>query len=36
MFDDAIRSRGLGEKVNVMDIAEVLNQQLDAAPAHTH
>ncbi len=28
MFDDAIRSKGIGEKVQVMDIAEVLDRQL--------
>jgi len=28
MFDDAIRSRGIGEQVKVMDIAEVLVQQM--------
>ncbi|MCI0521266.1 MAG: respiratory nitrate reductase subunit gamma [Chloroflexi bacterium] len=36
MFDDAIRSRGKGEQINVMDIAEVLNQQLEAAQVHSH
>ncbi len=29
MFDDAIRSKGLGEKVKVLDIAEVLAAQMD-------
>jgi Fe-S oxidoreductase len=29
MFDDAIRSKGLGEKIQVMDIAEVLDRQLN-------
>jgi Fe-S oxidoreductase len=29
MFDDAIRSKGLGEQVKVMDIAEVLAAQLE-------
>lgn len=29
MFDDAIRSKGIGEQVRVMDIAEVLDQQLN-------
>ncbi len=28
MFDDAIRSKGLGEQVQVMDIAELLERQL--------
>ena len=28
MFDDAIRSKGLGEQVQVMDIAELLDKQL--------
>ena len=28
MFDDAIRSKGLGEQVQVMDIAEILEKQL--------
>ena len=28
MFDDAIRSKGLSEQVQVMDIAEVLERQL--------
>lgn len=30
MFDDAIRSKGLGEQVQVMDIAEVLEKQLSS------
>jgi len=29
MFDDAIRSKGIGEQVQVMDIAEILVKQLD-------
>ena len=28
MFDDAIRSKGIGDKVQVMDIAELLEKQL--------
>jgi Fe-S oxidoreductase len=28
MFDDAIRSKGVGEQIKVMDIAEVLETQL--------
>jgi Fe-S oxidoreductase len=28
MFDDAIRSKGLGEQIQVMDVAEVLVSQL--------
>lgn len=28
MFDDAIRSKGLGEKIQVMDIAEILDKSL--------
>ena len=28
MFDDAIRSKGLGEQMQVMDIAEVLIRQI--------
>ena len=28
MFDDAIRSKGLGEQVQVMDLAEILEKQL--------
>jgi hypothetical protein len=28
MFDDAIRSKGLGEQVQVMDIVEVMEKQL--------
>jgi Fe-S oxidoreductase/nitrate reductase gamma subunit len=28
MFDDAIRSKGMGEQIQVMDIAEVLDKQL--------
>ena len=28
MFDDAIRSKGLGEQIQVMDIAELLDRQL--------
>ena len=31
MFDDAIRSKGIGEQVQVMDIAEVIDYQLSAA-----
>jgi len=27
MFDDAIRSKGLGEELKVMDIAEVMEKQ---------
>ena len=30
MFDDAIRSKGLGEQVRVLDVAEVLAAQLKA------
>jgi Fe-S oxidoreductase/nitrate reductase gamma subunit len=30
MFDDAIRSKGIGEKIQVMDIAEVLIRQVDS------
>jgi Fe-S oxidoreductase len=30
MFDDAIRSKGIGEEIQVMDIAEVLDRQLNA------
>jgi Fe-S oxidoreductase/nitrate reductase gamma subunit len=30
MFDDAIRSKGIGEQVQVMDIAEILERQLSA------
>jgi Fe-S oxidoreductase/nitrate reductase gamma subunit len=30
MFDDAIRSKGLGEKIQVLDIAEVLEHQLSS------
>ncbi len=29
MFDDAIRSKGLGEQVQVLDIAEILDHQLE-------
>jgi Fe-S oxidoreductase len=28
MFDDAIRSKGVGEQIEVMDIAEVLERQI--------
>jgi Fe-S oxidoreductase len=28
MFDDAIRSKGLGDQIQVMDVAEVLVNQL--------
>ena len=28
MFDDAIRSKGLGDQVQVLDIAEALERQL--------
>jgi Fe-S oxidoreductase len=28
MFDDAIRSKGMGEQIKVMDIAEVLEMQI--------
>jgi Fe-S oxidoreductase len=27
MFDDAIRSKGIGEKIQVLDIAEVLERR---------
>ena len=30
MFDDAIRSKGVGEQVHVMDISEILEKQLSA------
>jgi Fe-S oxidoreductase len=30
MFDDAIRSKGIGEQVQVMDIAEVLDRQMNS------
>jgi Fe-S oxidoreductase len=30
MFDDAIRSKGVGDQVQVMDIAEILEKQLSA------
>ena len=29
MFDDAIRSKGIGEDIQVMDIAEVLEGQMN-------
>ncbi|MGD8856070.1 MAG: heterodisulfide reductase-related iron-sulfur binding cluster [Chloroflexota bacterium] len=35
MFDDAIRSRGVGESIQVMDIAEMMVQRLEGAPAQT-
>ena len=28
MFDDAIRSKDMGEQVRVMDIAEILDEQI--------
>ena len=28
MFDDAVRSKGLGEQIQIMDIAEVLERQV--------
>jgi Fe-S oxidoreductase len=28
MFDDAIRSKGVGEQIQVMDVAEVLERQI--------
>lgn len=28
MFDDAIRSKGLGETIQVMDIAEIIDQRM--------
>jgi Fe-S oxidoreductase len=31
MFDDAIRSKGLGDKVKVMDITEILAAQVEAS-----
>ena len=35
MFDDAIRSKGLGDKIKVMDITEILaTQLLDDAVQH--
>ena len=30
MFDDAVRSKGLGEQIQIMDIAEVLERQVGA------
>jgi len=30
MFDDAIRSKGIGEQVQVMDIVELLERQVSA------
>ncbi len=33
MFDDAIRSQGLGEEITVMDIAELLTGQFDKRPS---
>jgi Fe-S oxidoreductase len=30
MFDDAIRSKGLGEQIQVMDIAELVERQLSS------
>ena len=33
MFDDAIRSKGLADQIQVMDIAEVLEQQLEVKDA---
>jgi Fe-S oxidoreductase len=29
MLDDAIRSKGIGEKVQVLDIAEIIAKQLE-------
>jgi Fe-S oxidoreductase len=29
MFDDAIRSKGLGDQIQVLDIAEILDQRLN-------
>jgi Fe-S oxidoreductase len=34
MFDDAIRSKGVGEQIKVMDIAEILNEQLMVQEDH--
>jgi len=31
MFDDAIRSKGISEKLRVLDIAELLDQQYQPA-----
>jgi Fe-S oxidoreductase len=31
MFDDAIRSKGLGDKIKVMDISEILESQIDSS-----
>jgi hypothetical protein len=28
MFDDAIRSKGMGDQIQVMDLAEVMSEQL--------
>jgi Fe-S oxidoreductase len=28
MFDDAIRSKGIGEQIKVLDIAEIMDKQL--------
>ena len=35
MFDDAIRSRGVGDTIQVVDIAEMITERLDSAPAQT-
>jgi Fe-S oxidoreductase len=31
MFDDAIRSKGLGDKIKVMDVTEILAAQMEAS-----
>jgi Fe-S oxidoreductase len=35
MFDDAIRSRGVGESIQVMDIAEMMVRKLEGAPVQS-
>ncbi len=35
MFDDAIRSKGIGEQIKVQDIAEILANKLDREIDHT-
>ena len=34
MFDDAIRSKGKGEQVQVLDIAEILEKQFSEGKEH--
>ena len=33
MFDDAIRSKGIGEEIMAMEISEILDQKISESPS---